>query len=71
MQRYKISKRNASFLTKNLNNMQKTTQNNENRVRRLTAGRRLMFYLYIIIIRRRKTPDESLHVRLIIGRFVY
>ena len=28
--------------------MQKTTQNNENRVRRLTAGRRLMFYVYII-----------------------
>jgi hypothetical protein len=70
MQRYKILKRNASVLTKNLNNMQKTTQNNEDRVRRLTAGRRLMFYLYIIIIRR-KTPDESLQVRLIIGRFVY
>ena len=28
--------------------MQKTTQNNEDRVRQLTAGRRLMLYVYII-----------------------
>ena len=28
--------------------MQKTIQNNEDIVRRLTAGRKLMFYVYII-----------------------
>ena len=47
--------------------MQKTTQNNEDRVSRLTAGRRLMFYVYIIIIIKRKTPDECDYT--IIGSF--
>ncbi len=47
--------------------MQKTIQNNEDIVRRLTAGRRLMFYVYIIIIIKRKTPDECDYT--IIGSF--